>query len=310
MAKVVLMGSPEYAIPSLLALHAQHQVVLVVTQPDRPQGRGRKLGAPPAKKQALELGLPVWQPTTLRSADAVARLRETGADVYVTAAIGLLLPARVLALPPHGTLNLHASLLPRWRGAAPVALAILHGDAETGVTLMLTERGLDTGPIVAKVRCPIRADDTTATLTERLAQQGATLLTETLPRWLAGEIEPQPQSAEGVTYARRLTKADGRIDWTRPADHIARMLRAYSPWPGAYTAYRGKQLRILRAGALLERKGDEPPGTVLMLADGRIAVATGQGALVLQELQLAGKKAMPVEVYSRGQRAFVGSTLG
>jgi methionyl-tRNA formyltransferase len=304
------MGSPEYAIPSLLALHARHQVVLVVTQPDRRQGRGRKLSAPPAKQKALELGLPVWQPTTLRSTEAVERLRQADADVYVTAAIGLLLPKRVLAIPPHGTLNLHASLLPRWRGAAPVALAILHGDAETGVTLMQTDAGLDTGPIVAQVRCPIEADDTTASLTERLAQQGAALLVETLPRWLAGEIEPRPQPTEGVTYARQLTKADGRIDWTQPAAYIARLLRAYSPWPGAYTAYQGKLLRILRASALLEWGGDERPGTVLTLADGQVVVATGQGALVLHELQLAGKKAMPVEVFCRGQRAFVGSVLG
>ena len=318
MAKVVLMGSPEYAIPTLAALHAQHQVVLVVTQPDRRQGRGRKLSAPPVKVQALELGLPVWQPTTLRSADAAARLRETGADVYVTAAIGLLLPKTVLALPPHGTLNLHASLLPRWRGAAPVAQAILHGDAETGVTLMRTDPGIDTGPILAQVRCPIRADDTTAALTERLAQQGADLLVETLPRWLAGQIEPQPQPAEGVTYAPRLTKDDGRIDWTLPAEQIARMLRAYTPWPGAYTAYQGKRLRLLRANALpatsidasFDASIEEPPGTVFTLAGGQIAVATGQGALALHELQLAGKKAQPIEVFLRGQRAFVGATLG
>jgi methionyl-tRNA formyltransferase len=304
------MGSPEYAIPSLTALHARHEVVLVVTQPDRRQGRGRKLSAPPAKRKALELGLPVWQPTTLRSAKAVERLRETRADVYVTAAIGLLLPEQVLAIPPHKTLNLHASLLPRWRGSAPVALAILHGDAETGVTLMQTDPGIDTGPIVAQVRCPIGADDTTASLTERLAQAGAALLVETLPRWLAGEIEPQPQPTEGVTYARRLTKDDGQIDWTQPADYIARMLRAYDPWPGAYTAYEGKRLRILRARALLEWGSDERPGTVLTLDDGQIVVATGQGALVLNEIQLAGKKAMPVEVFCCGQRAFIGSALG
>jgi methionyl-tRNA formyltransferase len=310
MARVVLMGSPEYAIPTLAALHAGHQVVLVVTQPDRRQGRGRKLSAPPLKVKALELGLPVWQPTTLRSEDAVARLRDTGADVYVTAAIGLLLPKTVLALPPHGTLNLHASLLPRWRGAAPVAQAILHGDAETGVTLMQTDPGVDTGPIVAQVRCPIRADDTTDTLTERLAQQGAELLIETLPRWLAGEIEPRPQPAQGVTYAPRLAKDDGRIDWTLPAEQIARMLRAYTPWPGTYTAYQGQRLRLLDAVALSGVSFDAPPGTVLALAGGQIAVATGQGALVLHELQLAGKKAQPIEVFVRGQRAFVGAVLG
>jgi methionyl-tRNA formyltransferase len=304
------MGSPKYAIPSLMALHAQHQVVLVVTQPDRRQGRGRKLSAPPAKEAAIALGLPVWQPTTLNAAEAVARLRETGADLYVTAAIGLLLPEQVLALPPHGTLNVHASLLPRWRGAAPVAMAILHGDAETGVTIMQTDPGLDTGPIVAQVRCPIRAHDTTATLTERLAQKGADLLVETLPRWLAGEIAPCPQPQEGVTYAERLTKAHGQVDWTSPAGYIARLVRAYDPWPGAYTAYQGRQLRLLRASALPEWSGETHPGTVLAQSDGQVAVATGRGALVLQEVQLAGKKAMPIEAFVRGQHAFVGSVLG
>jgi methionyl-tRNA formyltransferase len=309
-AKVVLMGSPEYAIPSLLALHAEHQVVLVVTQPDRRQGRGRKLSAPPVKEKAIELGLPVWQPATLKSAEAATRLREAGADVYVTAAIGLLLPKRVLAIPPHGTLNVHASLLPRWRGAAPIALAILHGDPETGVTIMQTGPGLDTGPVVAQVRCPIRADDTTATLTERLAQLGADLLVETLPRWLAGEILARPQPQQGATYAERLTKADGLIHWTSPADHIKRMLRAYTPWPGVYTSYQGRQLRILDAGVLLEWTGDERPGTVLTLPGSQIGVATGRGALVLHEVQLAGKKPMPIEVFCRGQQAFVGSVLG
>jgi len=304
------MGSPEYAIPSLLALHAQHQVVLVVTQPDRRQGRGRKLHAPPVKEKAIELGLSVWQPTTLKTGEAVTRLAEAGADVYVTAAIGLLLPKQVLALPPHGTLNVHASLLPRWRGAAPIALAILHGDAETGVTIMQTGPGLDTGPVVAQVRCPVRADDTTATLTERLAQLGADLLVDTLPRWLAGEILARPQPQQGATYAERLTKADGLIDWTSPANHIERMLRAYTPWPGVYTSYQGKQLRILDAGVLPEWSGSQRPGTVLNLPDDRTAVATGQGALVLHELQLAGKKPIPVDAFVRGQHDFVGSVLG
>lgn len=310
MAKIVLMGSPEYAIPSLLALHAQHQVVLVVTQPDRRQGRGRKQSAPPAKEKALELGLPVWQPDTLRSEEAVARLRQAGADLFVTAAIGLLLPRQVLALPPRGTLNLHASLLPRWRGAAPIAWAILHGDAETGVTLMQTDPGLDTGPIVAQVRCPIRADDTAASLTERLARLGADLLIETLPRWLAGQIVPRPQSRQGVTYAERLAKDDGRIDWRSPAEQIERMLRAYTPWPGIYTTYQGQMLRLVRVGVRPDWAGAAPPGTVLALPGGPIAVATGQGALVLHELQLAGKKALPIEAFVRGQQTFVGALLG
>jgi methionyl-tRNA formyltransferase len=309
MARVVLMGSPEYAIPALEALHAHHQVVLVVTQPDRRQGRGRKPSAPPAKEAALAHGLPVWQPETLRTPEAVARLRETGADLYVTAAIGFLLPPEVLGLPAHGTLNLHASLLPRWRGAAPIHAAILHGDPETGVTLMQTDRGLDTGPIVAQARCAIGPDDTTETLTPRLAHLGADLLIETLPRWLAGEIKPRPQPHEGATYAPSLTKDDGRIDWQQPAAHIARMTRAYTPWPGTFTTYNGARLRILRAHALPEWREGEPPGTMLALPDGHIVVATAQGALILDEIQLAGKKAMPATVWSRGQRDLIGSKL-
>jgi len=326
MAKVLFMGSPEYAIPSLEALDAHHQVVLVVTQPDRRQGRGRKLSPPPVKELALKHGIPVWQPTSLRTPETLARLREAQAEVYVTAAIGLLLPPEVLALPAHGCLNLHASLLPRWRGAAPISAAILHGDAETGVTLMQTDPGLDTGPIVAQARCAIGRDDTTASLTPRLAQLGADLLIETLPHWLGGEIEPQPQPQEGVTYAPRLSKDDGRIDWERSADDIERMTRAYTPWPGAYTTYQDRPLRILRARALPAWRGEDPPGTVLAHLNGpppaslapqsgpgrprEVAVATGQGALVLLEIQLSGKRAMPVEVFCRGQPAFVGSTLG
>jgi len=309
MARVVLMGSPKYAIPALEALYAHHQVVLVVTQPDRRQGRGRQVSAPPAKEAALAHGLPVWQPKTLRTPEAIARLRGTGADLYVTAAIGFLLPPEVLALPPRGTLNLHASLLPRWRGAAPIQAAILYGDPETGVTIMQTDPGLDTGPIVAQARCAIGQDDTTETLTPRLAQLGADLLIQTLPRWLAGEIEPRPQPHEGITYALSLTKEDGRIDWQQPAAYIARMTRAYTPWPGALGIYHGTQLRILRAHALPGWREGEAPGTVLALPDKQIAVATCQGALVLDEIQLAGKKAMPAEVFSRGQRDFVGSKL-
>ena len=188
MTKVLFMGSPEYAIPSLEALYAHHQVVLVVTQPDRRQGRGRKVSAPPVKEAALDRGIPVWQPTTLRTPEALARLREAQAELYVTAAIGLWLPAEVLALPAYGCLNLHASLLPRWRGAAPIPAALLHGDAETGVTLMQTDPGWDSGPIVAQARCAIGPNDTAASLTPRLAHLVADLLIDTLLVWFGGEI--------------------------------------------------------------------------------------------------------------------------
>jgi len=310
MAKVVFMGTPDFAVPSLEALCAHHQVVLVVTRPDRKQGRGRKLCSPPVKDVALRRGLQVWQPRTLRTPQAVERLRETHADVYVTAAIGLILPPDVLALSPHGCINVHASLLPRWRGAAPISAAILHGDSETGITLMQTDKGLDTGPILAQVRCAIQPDDTRETLTRRLAQLGADLLIETLPRWLSDEITPQPQPQEGITFSKRLAKGDGRIDWLEPAVHIEHSVRAYTPWPGAFSFYRGRSLKILRAQALPDWRGTELPGEVIALPGGRVAVVAGRGALVLSEIQLAGRRATSPDAFCRGYRDFVGSKLG
>ena len=310
MAKVVFMGTPEFAIPSLEALHVHHQVVLVVTQPDRTRGRGRKLALPPVKEWALRHDLPVWQPATLHTAEAGQRLREPHADVYVTAAIGLLGPPDVLALPPHGCLNVHASLLPRWRGAAPVNAAILNGDTETGVTLMRMDECLDTGPVLAQARCAIHPDDTAETLTRRLARLGADLLIETLPRWLVGTIIPQPQPQEGVTLAGRLTKEDGLIDWSQPAATIERMTRAYDPWPGTYTHFQGQLLRVLRVQVLPEWSGTELPGTVISLPQGRVAVATGKGAVALEEIQLAGKRALPPGPFCCGCNDFVGARLG
>jgi methionyl-tRNA formyltransferase len=310
MARVVFMGTPQYAIPSLRALHADHEVVLVVTQPDRGQGRGRKLVYSPVKALALEHDLPVWQPHTLRTGEAMERLRHAQADVFITAAIGLLLPADVLALPPHGCLNVHASLLPRWRGAAPVHAAILHGDDETGITLMQTDEDLDTGPIVAQVRCPIDPTDTTATLTPRLAQIGADLTAEVLPRWLRGEIVSRPQPADGVTYAPRLSKEQGLINWQAPAVHIERMVRAFTPWPGTHTTYAGRRLKVLRAQALPDWKGQGQPGQVIALPAGQVAVVTGVGALALLEIQQAGRKAMPTGAFCQGHCDFVGAVLG
>jgi methionyl-tRNA formyltransferase len=310
MANVIFMGTPQYAIPSLEALFAHHQVVLVITQPDRKRGRGRKVILSPVKTFALEHNVPIWQPQTLRGTEAVERLSATGADIYVTAAIGLLLPAAVLALPPHGCVNVHASLLPRWRGAAPINAAILHGDAVTGVTLMRTDVGLDTGPILTQARCPIGPDSTTANLTPRLAQLGADLLVETLPRLLSGQIAPRPQPEQGVTVAPRLNKADGRIDWRRPAVHIERMVRAYNPWPGAHTTHRGQQLKILRARPFPDWQGTEAPGKVLALEGQGLAVVSGVGALLLDEIQLAGKRAMSTDAFCRGCSDFVGAVLG
>ncbi len=309
------MGTPDFAVPTLTALADAHFVDLigVVTQPDRPTGRGRRPTPSAVKRVALERGLPLFQPQSLRLPAALARLRAWEPEVIVVAAFGHILPQNVLDLPPHslGCLNVHASLLPRWRGAAPVAAAILAGDEITGVTIMRMDAGLDTGPIVARREEPIRPDDTRATLEGRLAQLGAKLLVETLPAYLAGDLLPRPQPEEGITYAERLNKEDGRLDWSRPAVELARQVRAFHPWPGAFTTLRGRRFKILRAAPLPDWRGDAPPGTVVALADGAtIAVATGEGALCLEEVQLAGKRPMDIAAFLRGQRDCVGSYLG
>jgi methionyl-tRNA formyltransferase len=309
MAKVVFMGSAEYSVPSLMALMLAHQVVGVVTQPDRPAGRGRKVVASPVKLLAEASRLPVFQPTTLRTAEAVARLAEWEPEVMVVAAFGHILRQPVLELAPYGCMNVHASLLPRWRGASPVAAAILAGDAETGVTIMEMDRGMDTGPILAQEGTGIEVDDTAAALSARLAELGARLLIEVLPPYLEGDLIPERQPEEGVTYASLLTKEDGRIDWTIPARLIDRQVRAYTPWPGAYTFWEGTMLKVLEAIPFEDWAGPEAPGTIL---EGEVSplVATGEGAVWLTRLQLAGKKVMTADHFLRGRPDFLGAVLG
>ena len=303
------MGTPEFAVPALTALADAHQVVGVVTQPDRPAGRGRRLAPSPVKQVALERGLPLSQPQSLRTPEALAQLAAWEPEVIVVAAFGQILRQEVLDLPPHGSLNIHASLLPRWRGAAPIPAAILAGDAVTGVTIMQMDAGLDTGPILAQREEPILPDDTQATLGERLARLGAALLADTLPGYLAKTILPQPQPEEGVTYAGQLRKEDGLLDWSLLAVELERRVRAFTPWPGAFTTWRGQRLKVLRAMPLPDWHGVAPPGTVFALADG-LAVATGEGALRLEEVQLAGKRRMDSSAFLCGQRDCVGSRLG
>jgi len=307
--RVVFMGTPDFAVPSLAALlTGGYDVVGVVTRPDRPAGRGRKLTASPVKRFAEARGLPVLQPTTFRQPEPVAALSALAPEVIVVAAYGLILPQAVLDIPPHGCLNVHGSLLPKYRGAAPIPAAILAGDEETGVTIMLMDAGMDTGPILSQATCPIELQDTTGTLTMKLAELGAALLMETLPRWLAGEIEPEPQAHELASYAPAIRKADGHIDWTLPAEQIARRVRAYQPWPGATTFWKGRLLKVLRAQALPEALVEGEPGHVLAWEDGA-AVVTGRGLLLLREVQLAGKRPLPISDFLRGQRGFVGSVL-
>ena len=308
MTRIIFMGTPEFAVPALDALADAHQVVGVITQPDRPAGRGRRLAPSPVKQVALERGLSLSQPHSLRTPEAVAQLSAWKPDVIVVAAFGQILPQDVLGLPPHGCLNVHGSLLPHWRGAAPVAAAILAGDEVTGVTIMQMDAGLDTGPVLAQREETILPDDTQATLEERLAYLGAELLVETLSAYLAGNLLPRPQPEEGATYAGQLRKEDGLLDWSRPAVELDRQVRAFTPWPGAFTTWRGQRLKVLRVVPLPEWHGDAPPGTVIVLADG-VVVATGEGALRLEEVQLAGKRPMDIAPFLRGQRDFAGSAL-
>jgi len=309
MTRIVFMGTPDFAVPSLQALAKLYDIVAVVTQPDRPVGRGRRLAAPPVKHAAQRLGLITLQPKTLRDPNIIAQLRDLEPEAIAVTAYGEILRPDVLSIPALGCVNVHASLLPKYRGAAPIAAAILKGETETGVTLMLMDSGLDTGPILAQLKIPVHLSDTTLSLAFRLSKLGAALLVETLPLWLAGKIVPQPQDHEAATYAPRISKSDGLIDWTQPAAKIDRQCRAYHPWPGAFTYWNDQRLKLLRAYPLPMSTVEVEPGTVVEMSEG-IAVSTGQGAIILEEIQLAGKRAISGIEFARGQRSFVGSRLG
>src|ERR1044071_672368 len=244
MTRVVFMGSPDFSLPTLRALTNAYKVVGVVTQPDRASGRDRDLKPPPVKSLAQELDLPTIQPEKLRQPEAMEQLRTWNPDLIVVAAFGQILRKDVLDLPPHGCINVHASLLPRWRGAAPINAAILHGDQETGVTIMKMDVGLDTGPILAQRSIPLAPEDTAGSVFEKLSQLGADLLIETLPDYLSGKIEPTPQTEEGMTYAPMLKKEEGQLDFTRPAEELERRIRAFNPWPGAFMDFEGAPLKI------------------------------------------------------------------
>ena len=306
-ARIVFMGSPAFAVPSLRALASSFDVVTVVTQPDRPAGRGRRLSASAVKLAALELGLPLWQPESLRSRQAIEHLRSLRPDCVVVAAYGEILRPQVLGLAPRGFLNVHASLLPRYRGASPIAAAILAGDNETGVTIMLLDAGMDTGPILAQARLAIAQDDTRGTLEAKLAGLGADLLLQTLPAWLDGTITPQPQDESQATVTRPLTRDDGRIRWTDAAAYIERQCRAMDPWPGAFTFWEGKLIKVWR-GSVLPFSGEAAPGTVLPGPDGP-AVATGCGLLQLLLIQPEGKPPMAAGDFARGRPSFIGASL-
>ncbi|MEK7281388.1 MAG: methionyl-tRNA formyltransferase [Chloroflexota bacterium] len=301
------MATSVFAMPLGEALIRQHQIVAVYTRPDRHTGRGRGMGMSPVKNWALARGLAVYQPDTLKPAGVVAELRSLAPELIVVAAFGLLLPKAVLSLPRWGCLNLHPSLLPRWRGPSPVAAALLAGDEVSGVSLMLLDEGMDTGPILAQANSPISEEDTTASLTARLAELAAKLALEALPRWVSEEIIPQPQDPDQATYSRLLKKEDGELDWHLSARELGRRVRAFTPWPGAYTAWQGKRLRILQAVPLPGEAGE--PGWVSEYPGG-VGVGTGEGLLGLKVLQVEGRRPLPLEEFLRGQRGFIGSCLG
>lgn len=293
------MGSPDFSLSALRLLAENYQVVGVVTQPDRASGRGRELKAPPVKTLALELNIPVIQPEKLREPEAMQQLREWNPDLIVVAAFGQLLKKEVLDLPKYGCINIHASLLPRWRGAAPINAAILAGDEETGITIMKMDVGLDTGPMLAIKKIRIRRDDTAGSVFQALSKLGANLLIETLPNYLAGNITPTPQPEEGSTYAPMLKKQDGQLDFTRPAVELERRVRAMNPWPGAWFEWNGNVLKVARA-SVSEAKGLGIGSRFTV--EGRPAVMSADGALVLDEVQPAGKKAMPGKSFLSGAR--------
>ncbi len=317
--RVAFMGTPDFALPSLAALADRHDLVGVFTQPDRKAGRGRRLQVSPVKAFAQERGIPVHQPRTFRDApEALDGLLALEAQVLVVAAYGLLLPPAVLEAAPGGALNVHASLLPRWRGASPVAQAILAGDAETGVSIMRMDAGLDTGPVLSRRAIPLPAEATTGSLTERLAELGAELLLETLPDWMQGRLEPEPQDEALATYAPRLHKSDGRLDWREPAGSLAGRVRAMSPWPGAFTDWSGQHLKIHAAEPVASTEIDADhsmassaaePGLVLESPDGPL-VATGEGWLRLLRIQAPGGRPMDAADFARGREGFLGHRLG
>ncbi len=305
--RVVFMGTPEFAIPSLSALLDAFQVVGVFTQPDRPAGRGRELTAPPIKQLALEHELPIAQPESLTANRALSSLRSWSPQVIVVAAYGQILPPEVLELPPHGCVNVHASLLPRWRGAAPVQAAIRQGDAETGVTIMKMDPGLDTGPILAQRTTPIGPEETGGELAERLAEMGADLLVETLPGYTAGLIQPVPQDDREATKAPLLRKRDGLLDFQNPAANLERKIRAYHPWPGTFFYWNGQRIAV-RRGSVGETSRPPAPGTALEV-NGRPAVQTPDGVLILDEVQPAGKRPMSGKSFLNGAQDFPGSEI-
>jgi methionyl-tRNA formyltransferase len=293
--RVIYMGTQDFAVPALRRLiETGHEIVAAYSQPPRPAGRGQREQVSPVHEEAARRGIPVRTPSTLRTEAAQQEFEAFDADVAVVAAYGLILPKAVLAAPRHGCINIHASLLPRWRGAAPIQRAILAGDRETGITIMQMDEGLDTGAMLFQAKTPIGPETTAQELHDRLAALGGDSIVDALRLLAAGKLRATPQPAEGATYAAKLTREEGRLDWRRPAVGLERQVRAFTPWPGAWFDHAGERFKVLAARAV-DGKGE--PGTVL---DGKLTVACGEGALAITRLQRAGKAATDAAAFLRG----------
>jgi len=303
--RIIFMGSPDFAVPTLKALNDHYNVVGVVTQPDRRAGRGRRLSSCAVKNAAIDIGLATFQPRRLRNAESVQKLATLRPELIIVAAYGQILPPSVLDLPKHGCINVHASLLPRWRGASPIHAAIRHGDPETGITIMKMDEGLDTGPILKQKSTPITEDITGGELSDILALLGAELLIDVLPDYLSGLLQPKPQQGE-ATYAPLLKKADGRLDFSKPAAALARQVRAYQPWPGTFFKLQQQRIAILAAQVAADDRAI--PGRTAVI-EGLPAVGTADGFLLCTVLQPAGKKPMPGHVFLNGARQFKGQSV-
>ena len=313
--RIIFMGTPEFAVAPLehLILN-QYQVVAVYTQPDKPVGRGRSLSFPPVKKTALTWNLPVIQPLSLKKAEVVTQLADFCPDVIVVAAFGQILPPSVLEIPRYGCINIHPSLLPRFRGASPVAAAILAGDEFTGVSLMLLDQGLDKGPILTRAQIPVKGQDTTGSLATKLSLVAAWLLQDVLVRWLRSELNPQPQDETEATYCSLISKEAGEIDWQMPAIDIWRRVRAFQPWPGCHTWWQGRRLKIIEAVPMLGETTLDAGRVVTWVSatgelEGAFGIHTGDGILGVIKVQVEGKRVMSAAEFLRGQRQFIGAIL-
>lgn len=308
--RVIFMGTPDFAVGTLQAIYeAGHEVCLVVTQPDKPKGRGHAMQYTPVKEYAVEKGIEVFQPVKIREQAAVEKLRDCQADIMVVAAFGQILPKEILEMCPYGCINVHASLLPKYRGAAPIQWVIIDGEKESGVTIMQMNEGLDTGDMISKVAVPIEEKETGGTYHDKLAEAGAKLCVLTMEDIEAGKIQKTPQRDEDSCYAKMLKKELGNIDFTKDALSIERLIRGLNPWPSAYTTLHGKTLKVWAADVEdKEYQGD--PGTIVAKGKKSLVVKTGKGALAITELQLAGKKRMTTESFLLGYEVEIGEKLG